>query len=140
MEKNESRLTIFFEDPFWVGICERRGGGTLAVCRVVFGPEPQDCQVYDWILSHWNGLPFGPPVPEEGRPEDADPRPMRRRRQAGRELESRGVGTKSQQALQLQREQAAHQKKRRRAADRRERQQAQFRQKQEKKKQKHRGR
>ncbi len=42
MRRVKSRLTVFFEDPFWVGLYEREDGGSYEVCRVVFGAEPKD--------------------------------------------------------------------------------------------------
>ncbi len=33
----ESKLTIYFEEPFWVGVFEELCGTKLSVCRIVFG-------------------------------------------------------------------------------------------------------
>ena len=65
MELAGTTLTVFFEDPFWVGIWERSESGTYAVSRVVFGAEPSDAQVYDLILTRWNRLRFSPAHPAE---------------------------------------------------------------------------
>ena len=51
-------LLVFFEDPFWVGIVERREGGRLRAARVVFGAEPSDREVYAWVLESFDGLRF----------------------------------------------------------------------------------
>ncbi len=32
-------LTVFFEDPFWVGVFERIEDGKLSVCKVTFGTD-----------------------------------------------------------------------------------------------------
>ena len=45
MGSDYGKLTVFFEDPFWVGIFERIEKGKLSVCRVVFGSEPKDYEV-----------------------------------------------------------------------------------------------
>lgn len=45
-----SAFTVFFEAPFWVGLYERTEEGLYTVCRVVFGPEPKDYEVYDFLL------------------------------------------------------------------------------------------
>ena len=42
MDSDLTRLTVFFEAPFWVGVFERFEGGTLSVCKVTFGAEPKD--------------------------------------------------------------------------------------------------
>ena len=38
----ESKLTIYYEEPFWVGVFERIDNGKLSVCKVTFGAEPTD--------------------------------------------------------------------------------------------------
>ena len=37
----EATLTVFFDDPFWVGVFERIEDGKLFVCKVTFGAEPK---------------------------------------------------------------------------------------------------
>ena len=37
MDKVIGRLTVFFEDPFWVGVFERIDNVLLAVAKVTFG-------------------------------------------------------------------------------------------------------
>ena len=46
MDSDLTRLTVFFEAPFWVGVFERFEGGTLSVCKVTFGAEPKDYDVF----------------------------------------------------------------------------------------------
>ncbi len=55
-------LTVFFEDPFWVGVFERLDEGKLSVCKVTFGAEPKDYEVWDYVLSHYHELVFSPAV------------------------------------------------------------------------------
>ena len=95
-------LTVFFEDPFWVGVFERIDDGKLSVCKVTFGAEPKDYDVWEFILRHYDELVFSPAVEAESR-QTAD-NPKRRLRNVRKQTERRGIGTKSQQALQLQRE------------------------------------
>ncbi len=98
----KTSLTIFFDDPFWVGVFERVDNGKLSVCKVTFGAEPKDYEVLDFVLHHYDGLVFSPAVETETR-QKAD-NPKRRLRNARKQTEHSGIGTKSQQALQLQRE------------------------------------
>ena len=42
MEKVYGKLTVYFEEPFWVGIFERIEDGKLSVAKVTFGAEPKD--------------------------------------------------------------------------------------------------
>ena len=102
MEDVCGKLTVFFEEPFWVGLFERIEGDTLRVSKVTFGTEPKDCEVLAYVLEHYHELTFSPPVSNETR-ERAD-NPKRRQRAAAKEMQKTGVGTRSQQALQAQRE------------------------------------
>ena len=95
-------LTVFFEDPFWVGVFERVDDGKLSVCKVTFGAEPKDYDVWEFVLRHYDELVFSPAVETEMR-QIAD-NPKRRLRNVRKQTERRGISTKSQQALQLQRE------------------------------------
>ena len=133
-----SSLTILFEDPFWVGIYQRTGGGTCQVCRIVFGGEPKDYEVYEFLLKNWQKLQFSPPVPAENGTERRI-NPKRMQREINDRLRDRGVGTRAQQALQLQREQAGLARKERRREKREAERERQYALRQEKKKQKHRG-
>ncbi|MFB0919388.1 MAG: YjdF family protein [Oscillospiraceae bacterium] len=139
MQKNESRLTVFFDDPFWVGIIERFSESGLEVCRVTFGAEPKDGEVYGFFLNNYNGLSFSPPVKAEEKSETKI-NPKRMRREISRQLDTRGVGTKSQQALKLQQESGKLAKKENSKQRREEEKQLKFELRQRKQKEKHRGR
>ena len=136
-KQRNTSLTVFFEDPFWVGVFERFEDGKLSVCKVTFGAEPKDYEVLDYILHHYYELVFSPAIETETR-QTAD-NPKRRLRNARKHLENTGIGTKSQQALQRQR---GEMKAERRQISREEREaeaQRRFVMKQEKKKEKRRG-
>ena len=105
----ETKLTVFFDDPFWVGVFERADDGRLSVCRVTFGAEPKDYEVWEFVLKHYYELEFSPAV-ETGSRRAAD-NPKRRQRNARKQLQRTGVGTKSQQALQMQLEQNKQERK-----------------------------
>lgn len=68
MECGYARLTVWFADPFWVGVYEREAEGRLEVCRHTFGAEPKDGEVWQWLLSAWRGLDFSPAVEAPRRP------------------------------------------------------------------------
>lgn len=103
MQTAEFTLQVLFEDPFWVGVFERREGGLLWVSKITFGKEPRDFEVYELVLRQFDHLTFSPPVKEKERP--AHRNPKRTQREARKQTQPTGLGTKSQQALQLQREQ-----------------------------------
>ena len=41
MDKASGKLTVYFEEPFWVGVFERIEDGKLSVAKVTFGAEPK---------------------------------------------------------------------------------------------------
>ena len=137
MDEYSGRLTVFFEEPFWVGVFERIEGDELSACKVTFGAEPRDYEVLDYVRRHYGELRFSEPVLREAR-EKAD-NPKRRQRAAAREMQPTGVGTKSQQALQAQRELMKTERKKITKAEREAEAQRRFELKQQQKKEKKRG-
>lgn len=138
MNKIMTKLTVFFEDPYWVGVFERLDGGKLSVCKITFGAEPKDCEVWDFVLKNFDNLRFSPWVDAAVKKESVNPK--RVQREARKQTMATGIGTKSQQALQLQREEMKAQRKAASRAERQSRQEQQYQLKQQKRKQKHRGR
>lgn len=137
MDAERGTLTVFFEGPFWVGVFERISGGKLSVCKVTFGAEPKDYEVWDFILKHYEALKFSPALETEVK-QTAD-HPKRRQRSIRKQLQTAGVGTRSQQALQMQREEMKTQRKRISKEQRENEKQRRFDLKQQKRKMKHRG-
>lgn len=133
----ETRLTVYFEDPFWVGVFERVEDGKLTVSKVTFGAEPKDYEVWEYILRHYHELKFSPGIAVAAK-QTAD-NPKRRQRNAKKLLQSTGIGTKSQQALAAQREELKNQRQKRSKQQREQEKQRQFDLKQQKHKEKHRG-
>lgn len=135
---SKASLTVYFDPPFWVGLYQREDEEGCRVCKITFGGEPKDQEVLDWLLSHWRGLRFSPPV-AGSRKVDRLPNPKRMRREARKVTQVSRTGTKAQQALQLQREQQKTQRK----TNLKERREAEQERKlalwQEKRRQKHRG-
>ena len=138
-EKNEieSKLTIYYDEPFWAGVFERIDNGKLSVCKVTFGAEPTDAHVREFVLSNYRRLQFSAPVKAEQK-QKAD-NPKRRQRNARKQMESSGVGTKSQQALQKQYEENKMERKQLSREQREAEKQRQFELRQQKRKEKHRG-
>ena len=60
MESAKTKLTVFFEPPFWTGLIERETGDRYEVCRVIFGAEPSDAEVYVYVLDRYGSLKFSP--------------------------------------------------------------------------------
>lgn len=138
MESVFARLTVYFEDPFWVGVYERREDDRLSVSRIVFGAEPKDYEVYAYLLAAWNHMRFSPAVTARVLPPQPG-NPKRRQRAIRRALERPAGSTKAQQALQAGRELAAQARKTRRHEQTQAEKERKFQLKQQKKKQKRRG-
>lgn len=133
-----SKLTVFFEEPFWVGVYERTCGKTYAVCKITFGAEPKDCEVYDYLLENWNRMKFSPST-EATAAAQKHPNPKRMQREIKKQLQSPGIGTKAQQALKLQQEQCKRSRKVRSREMCEAEKEHRFEARQEKRKEKHRG-
>lgn len=138
METARAKLTVLFDPPFWVGVFERESGGRYEACRVVFGAEPRDFEVYAYILDHYDRLDFSPALPTETGAE-RELSPKRAQRLARRQTQSTGIGTKAQQALQLQREQNKTQRRTLSREAREAEEARRYQLRQEKRKEKHRG-
>ena len=138
MEGNIGKLTVYFEHPFWVGVFERIEDGKLSVCKVTFGAEPKDYEIWEFVLKNYSQLRFGLAVDVTVRKEAANPK--RVQREARKQTVEYGIGTKSQQALQLQREEHKRIRKTISKQQREADKQRRYDLKQQKRKEKHRGR
>ena len=137
MDSNLTRLTVLFEAPFWVGIFERIEGNTLSVCKVTFGAEPKDYEVWEYVLHSYSGLKFSPEVEAARKRAAGDPK--RRRREAERLMRGAGIGTKSQQALAAAREETKTERRARSRAEQEAEKQRRFDLRQQKRREKHKG-
>ena len=97
-----AQLTVFFDGRFWVGVLEhhelRHGSDaisraiTVRAARHVFGAEPSDVELYDFLLTHGGILidraAASPPVPAPRSVDSSStprPNPKRAARQAAKE-------------------------------------------------------
>lgn len=138
MDKVSVKLTVFFEDPFWVGVFELVSESQLSVCKLTFKGNPSDCEIYEYLLNHYAQFQFTSSVPVVEK--NVNLNPKRKQREARKQMLKRGTGTKSQQALKLQQEslkteRAAANREQKKAAEKRK-----FELKQQKRKERHRGR
>ncbi len=102
MDKVSGELTVFFEEPFWVGIFERIAKGKLSVCKVTFGTEPKNYEVYNFILKNYYLLRFSPAIAADVK--ETAHNPKRIQREIQKQIQNTRISTKSQQALKLQQE------------------------------------
>jgi len=114
-------FTVFFDDPFWVGVLEIHGPDGVHAARHVFGDEPSGPQLYDFALSRdYDRLGrralAGPPKGCAG----AAPRrvnPKRAARAAVKE-QTTPVSTAAQRAIQASLEQSKTERRTRGRAQR----------------------
>ncbi len=130
--------TIFFEDPFWVGVWERTDGSKFCVAKTPFGARPSEAEVWAFILTRYQELAFFETESGCGRLKNIG-NPKRMQREAARAVSAEGVGTNAQQALKAQYEagKLAHKTKSR--EQKREEETKAFLLRREKKKARHRG-
>ena len=133
----QSRLTILFEAPFWIGLYERIDHGRYEVCKITFGAEPKDYEFYEFLLRNWHKLKFSPPIQAEAAMERKT-NPKRVQREIQSQLQDKGIGTKARQALKLQHEQSKLERRTRSRGQKEAEKDRQFAIRQEKKKAKHR--
>ena len=134
-----SRLSVLFEEPFWIALYERESGGRYEVCKVTFGAEPRDYEVYAFFLKNYDRLVFSPAMEGAGSVQRKI-NPKRLQKQIRKATEEKGVGTKAQQALKLQQEQNKTERKILTRERREAEAQRRFALRQQKRKEKHRGR
>ena len=137
MDKTNGKLTVYFEEPFWVGVFERIEDGKLSVAKVIFGAEPKDYEVQEYIQQYYFSLKFSPAV--ETVVKDIKRNPKRMQRSAKKQMLETGISTKSQLALKLQQEQNKHERKERSRKKKEAEEQRMFELKQLKKREKHKG-
>ena len=137
MDRVSGKLTVYFEEPFWVGVFERIESGKLSVAKVTFGAEPKDYEVHEYIQKYYYSLKFSPAV--DAVVKDIRRNPKRMQREAKKQMQETGIGTKSQQALKLQQEQNKQERKVRSRKKREADELRMFELKQQKKREKHKG-
>ena len=97
----QSSLTVLFEQPFWIGLYERSFADRYEVCKITFGAEPKEAEVYNFLLQNWSNLRFAVAdnlsitiVKRQN--------PKRIQRDIQKQLQVKTISTKAQQALQQQ--------------------------------------
>lgn len=139
MDKVSVALSVFFGDPFWIGILERVSEGNLSVCKVTFGPEPKEYEVNAFLAENYFKLRFGPPIEVSDPGADKRKNPKRAQKEAAKLMSSAEPGTRSQQALKRMQEQGKMERKSRNRQEKEAQEELRFQLRQQKRKEKHRG-
>lgn len=131
-------LNVFYEDPFWVGVFEKTFEDNLEVAKVVFGKEPKDGEVYEFVLKKYNSIKFSSPIKDTNiKIKKVNPKKLQRK--IKEQVQNCGIGTKAQNALKLEFENSKKQRKEKAKIRKEEAEQIKFQLKQQKKKNKKRG-
>ena len=105
-----SSITVMFDAPFWIGIYERQVGSKYEACKITFGAEPKDYEVYDYLLKKYASLKFSPAIKTKVLA-NKNVNPKQMQRLVSKQLSNVGVGTKAQQVFKLMQEQSKQTRK-----------------------------
>ncbi|MET3690023.1 hypothetical protein ABIC37_005574 [Priestia megaterium] len=134
-------LTIYHDGQFWVGIIEVVEDGKLRAFRYVFGTEPKDTEILDFIyykLLNIINQSVHSGIDVEGR-SDKKINPKRLQRQVAKQINKVGVSTKAQEAMKQEYEEKKKNKKKRAKQYREELKDQKYLMKKQKAKAKHKG-
>lgn len=138
MDKVSGSFTLLFENPFWIGVFESECGKNYEVAKIVFGPEPTESQLYEFIIKNYFSLPFCRSLLEKS----SNQKEMgykRMQRKIKKEQSKETIGTKAQNAIKLQHESNKTEKKKQAKLRKEQKEELKFSLRQKKKKEKHKG-
>jgi hypothetical protein len=96
------KLTVYFDEPWWVGVFEQEENDTIRLFRYVFGSEPSIAEVYELVLHQMAQL-FEQPVINVATSKTPinHVNPKRVKREVAQQMRLQGLSTKSQEAMRL---------------------------------------
>lgn len=102
----EVKLTVLYEQPFWIGVFSISNDGYYCVCKKVFGSEPKDFEIFDMILKNYYDIKYSKAIEDTDyqRATEKKLNPKRMQRLVKQETKDIGIGTKSQMAINAERE------------------------------------
>ncbi len=135
------KATIFFEKRYWVGTFERTDKEGYAVAKHIFGPEPTNPEVYDFVVNRYQELKFGELKEINIIIQRMNPKRVQReiRREMARIKETSKPSTFTQDYMREEVEKRKKERKSLSSAEKQARKDEQFVIKLEKRKEKHRG-
>lgn len=135
------KATIFYEKRYWVGTFERIDGEGYAVAKHIFGGDPSDSEIYEFVLNHYQELKFGKPQEFTLQIRRMNPKRLQReiRKEIERFKESANPSTFAQGYMREELEKNKQEKKHVSRQERDLKKKEKFNLKQKKKKKKHRG-
>jgi hypothetical protein len=106
----ESKMTVIFESPYWVGIFEKVEMGQYQAARYVFGAEPTEPQLLQFALNCYGTLQFSKPVPYNEKI-SRQVNYKRRMREIRAQMETPRTSSRAQEALKQEMEARALEQK-----------------------------
>ncbi|MBA5813326.1 YjdF family protein [Leuconostoc lactis] len=98
---NSLSLTIIFDQPFYIGVFERKTGDVYEVSKINLGTsEPRDSLIYELLIENWHHVRFNTVNIANNEQIQKKISPKRMQRLAKKDLKS-GLSTKAQEAVKL---------------------------------------
>ncbi|WP_273707013.1 YjdF family protein [Leuconostoc mesenteroides] len=137
--RNFLSLTIIFDQPFYVGIFERKTGDVYEVSKINLGTsEPRDSLIYELLIENWHHVRFNTVNIANNEKIQKKISPKRMQRLAKKALKS-GLSTKAQEAVKLAQTAQKIEKKKHKSLRNQEIKEQRYLLSQKKKSEKHRG-
>ncbi|MFB4328104.1 YjdF family protein [Paenibacillus sp. CR_12] len=98
------KLTVLFDESckYWIGVIEQEEQGRLKACRHIFGNEPKDPEILEFVSEKMMELMNLTKVGTDAkRSKNTRINPKRLARQASREIAQRGLSSHAQEAIKL---------------------------------------
>ena len=112
-------LTVYFDGQFWIGLVACAGTDRLRAARHIFGAEPSEVEVLNFVQHDLLDVASRATVSVEIEASvKSIHNPKRAAREAAKIMRQPALSTKAQAALKLQYEQNKHEAQRRTKADR----------------------
>lgn len=138
MKQISGNFMVIFEKPFWIGVFESQSDKDYEVAKVVFGAEPSEAELYDFIIKNFNKLPFYKSKLNTSL-SNKDINHKRMQRIIKKQQSQTVIGTKAQNAIKKQHESNKLKNKKLSKEKKEEEKERQFKLKQDKRKEKHKG-
>ena len=134
----DGKCTVYFDDPFWVGVFERNDENGYSAARYVFGGEPSDAELLHFCKNEFNTLQYSAAIQPEKTPLE-EMNFKRRQREIRKQMAQTGIGTYAQRSLKAEFERRKEANKKEATENRKERARQNFLSKQAEKKEKRKG-
>lgn len=98
-----NKLTVFYENSFWVGVFEKIEGNKIKVCKVTFYKEPKSYDIYEFILKNYYKIKYSTDINCSYK-NKKHKNPKKLQRQIKKDMMKNGVSKKAFEAIRIERE------------------------------------